>query len=227
MPKEISLCLGGGAARGIAHLGVLEFLESRKVKIKEISGTSMGSLVGACFALGFSAREIKQILDEVNWLKVFHVSFSKVGIVSIEKVEDFLRDKIFGNKQFSDCKIKLKVNATDIEKGKEIIFDSGSILDAVRSSISVPGIFEPGFLQEKILVDGGVINNIPVNILDEKDNSQIFVSNVGIPLDKKILYREYLETSLEGDFWKMSKMTFEPVAIDFFQKCFDILRASH
>jgi NTE family protein len=147
-----------------------------------------------------------------------------VGLVNAEKLEKFLTENLFGSKTFEDCLIPLHINATDIEKGREIVFRKGKIIDAVMASIAIPGIFPPRMVKNKILVDGGLVNNIPVSLVQERILKNIFVCDVGIPLQRPLLYRKYLEK--KDDFWARSKMLFEPVLMDYFFKCFDVLRAS-
>lgn len=170
--RRVGIALGSGGAKGISHIGVLEVLEKNNIKINEISGCSIGSIVGAVYAAGVSIEKMKKIAFSIDIKKMWELfDFTKPtsgGIVKGNLVEQFL-DEILPVKKFEDLKIPFRCVAADIKKGKEVIFDKGDLIPAIRASISIPGLFVPYEYQDRLLVDGGVVNPVPVNLLDKSD----------------------------------------------------------
>jgi len=168
--KKISLVLGSGSAKGYAHVGVLKALEENHIHIKEIIGTSMGALIGALYALHPDVKKLeKNILKyQLKDLVSFHDLTFNSGLIKAEKIEELLKKEI-GKKTFEDCKIKLIINAVDLVEGKEVIFKKGSLLKAIRASISIPLLFTPEITDHEVLVDGGLISPLATHIFkDEK-----------------------------------------------------------
>ncbi len=170
--KKVGIALGNGGAKGISHIGILEVLEKNNIKIDEISGCSIGAIVGGAYAAGVSIEKMKEIAFSINLKKTLNLfdftNPSTGGIVKGKIVEEFLED-ILPVRRFENLKIPFKCVATDIKSGKEVIFDKGDLVPAIRASISIPGFFMPYEYQGKLLVDGGVINPVPVNLLDKSD----------------------------------------------------------
>jgi NTE family protein len=187
---KIGIALGGGGAKGLAHIGVLEVLEELGVKPRFVAGTSIGSIIGGIYALDGTAKYLKEkavsmiesqefrnfgldefYKDSENILERFKKEvFEKFYIgrllfkkshIKTEAARKMFQD-LFGDKTFEDCKRTFTCNALDIQSGEEIIFRTGSLTEAVWSSCAIPGIFPPFAKDERILVDGGVIDNIPV-----------------------------------------------------------------
>jgi NTE family protein len=161
--NNFSLILSGGVAHGIAHVGVIKFLEENHLTPNEILGTSMGALVGALYSIGKNTSEMAELLKEADNIKLFK---AKIHWGSIEYVilEGFLK-KIFGDLKMKDTKIELKIMTTEISTGQGKLFtkeDDVSILDVVRASISLPGIFEFKKINDKYYMDGGVFSNLPI-----------------------------------------------------------------
>ena len=178
MPK-IGLALGSGAARGLAHIGVLETLEEEKIPIHYIAGTSMGALIGGLYASGLGIKELKEFAYQTDWKKVVILlvpSPSKSGLVSGERIEKFLRS-FLGNKKIEELPIPFACVATDILSGEEIIIDKGDLVDGIRASISIPGILTPVILDGRILADGGIVNPIPVNVVSKMGADFVIASN--------------------------------------------------
>ena len=175
--KRVGLVLGGGGAKGFAHIGVLRALEEEGIKIDAISGTSMGSFVGALYCLGYSPDEIEKKISETPWRKLIDIGLPKSGFLRGDKLERYIR-KLIGEKKFSDLKIPLFINATDIQNSDEIVFNKGDLAKAIRASISIPGIFDPVENNDRILVDGGVLNNLPIDILKENKIKKIIAVNL-------------------------------------------------
>jgi len=168
--KKFSLVLSGGADYGVTHLGIIKKIEEEKLKPDEIIGTSMGAIIGALFAIGVSTKEMIKILKEIKLSTILKMIYKK-GKIENKGINDELK-KLFKNKKMSQAKIDLKIIATDIKTGKPIIFskkDDVKIRDAVRASISIPGILSPKKIKNKYLIDGGVSSQLPVEFAKEKN----------------------------------------------------------
>lgn len=164
--KKVGLVLGSGGFWGLTHIGILKVLEENKIYPDYIVGCSMGSLIGAYYALNPDIKKAEEIIGDFGkWdlLKLLDLKFSRSSLISGKKIRYFI-DKLFGDKTFSDTKIPLRIVATDLERGEEVIFTKGKLADAVMASISIPGIFPPVELDGRILVDGAVTNPTPINI---------------------------------------------------------------
>lgn len=166
--KKIGLALGGGAVLGAVHVGVLKALEVENINIKAICGTSAGAIVAALYAFGKTPQEIEKIVVEFEWKKLSSLTLSKYGLLSNEKIGEIIKHNI-GNKNFEDANIPLGMIATDITTGEKVILNKGSVADAVVASTCIPGIFIPVEIEERLLVDGGIVENVPLSCLKDKD----------------------------------------------------------
>ncbi|MDT8338101.1 MAG: patatin-like phospholipase family protein [Sulfurimonas sp.] len=166
--KKIGLALGGGAVLGAVHVGVLKALEEEDIKIKAICGTSAGAIVAALYAFGKTPQEIEKIVVEFEWKKLSSLTLSKYGLLSNEKIGEIIKHNI-GKKNFEDANIPLGMMATDITTGEKVILNKGSVADAVVASTCIPGIFIPVEIEERLLVDGGIVENVPLSCLKDKD----------------------------------------------------------
>ena len=161
---KIGYALGGGGARGAAHIGVLKVLEEHGVFPDIIAGTSIGALVGALYSAGLKAVEIEQLALQMNWRRLARLADLTLpisGLVQGKRITSLLKS-ILGDLTFWDLKIRFACIATDIINGEEVMLSSGSVIRAVRASISVPGIFTPVRVGGRYLVDGGLVNEVPV-----------------------------------------------------------------
>ncbi len=167
---KIGLVLGSGAARGLAHIGVLKVLEKQKIPIDIIVGTSMGAMIGGVYAAGLKASQIEEIACETNWLRAAQILFPKKlqskGLIDGQRVQEFLL-ALVGGRKIEELPIHFACIATDIWTGKEIVLNAGSMVRAIRASISFPFLFSPLEIDNHLLVDGGVVNPLPVNIARE------------------------------------------------------------
>ena len=161
--KKVSLVLGSGGARGYAHIGVIEELERGGYEIASISGASMGALIGGLYASGGLERYKKWVLelDALDVAGLLDFSFAKGGIIEGEKVFERLAGMI-GPRRIEDLPIKFTAVATDIVRKKEVWFQRGDLLEAIRASIAIPSIFTPVRVGGMVLVDGGALNPLPV-----------------------------------------------------------------
>jgi NTE family protein len=192
MPKKrVGLVLGGGGARGFAHIGVLKFLEEKKIPIDYVSGTSIGAVIGALHCLGYKATEIEDLVKATNFNFLFDLGPPRKGLIKGEKLEEFLRT-LFKGKKFSDLKKPLYMVACDLKNSQKVIFNRGDLAKAARASISIPGIFMPVINKNRILVDGGVLDDLPIGILREKGLRSIIAVN----LEAKKLNKKVYETAV-------------------------------
>ncbi len=194
MKKDITLVLSGGGARGIAHIGVIEELVKLNVNIASISGTSMGALIGGIYAVG-KLEEFKQWMLKVNRTKIFKLidfSFSTQGLVKGERIFNEIKEFIT-DVNIEDLPIKYTATAFDIANGREVVFDKGSLYNAIRASISIPTIFTPLTLGDSVFIDGGVVNNIPINTAKRVQNDIVIAVNVNAGVTDDIVYYSELE----------------------------------
>jgi len=165
--KTYWLALWGGAARGIAHIWVIEYLEKHDISISEVSGTSMGALIAAAYAVGKNHDDMKEILEKLRILKLIDFDM-KLWVVSGKKVTKFL-EGIFWDSRIEDSRIPLSITATHLASGKQEIFTRWSIVEAVRASISLPSVFSPAVIDDTKYLDGGLNENLPVSVLSSQD----------------------------------------------------------
>jgi NTE family protein len=159
---DITLALGGGGARGVAHIGVLRVLEREGFRVRAVAGTSIGSLVGALYALGKTAVELEALFAEVDQSRLFGWPLSEgPGLLGLRGVADFLRMHL-GDKTFHDLPLPCAAVAVDLTSNREIILREGSVLDAILGSIAIPGLFPPKELNQYLLIDGGTLDPVPV-----------------------------------------------------------------
>jgi NTE family protein len=157
---KIGIALGGGFARGLAHIGVLKVFDEEKIPISFIAGTSVGSVVGAGYASGISARELGEIAALVRFKDFSRWTFSRFGLFSNDKMSIFL-EKILRCKTFEELRIPLAIAATDILTGEPVVFTSGKLVDPVRASCAYPGMFLPVNVDGRLLVDGLLAHAVP------------------------------------------------------------------
>lgn len=181
--NNIGLALGGGGVRGMAHLLALEELDKLSIRPAAIAGTSMGALVGAVYASGLTGKEIrsgverhiirkddqlKDILqkksDLFKWLTFAKPTLKRGGFLSANGIIGYLMKQIEAT-TFEELEIPLSIVATDFWSGEQVIFDSGELLPALTASMAIPGIFAPVEFEDRVLVDGGLVNNLPYDIL--------------------------------------------------------------
>ena len=170
--KKTGLALGGGAVFGAAHVGVLKALKEKEVEINFISGTSIGAFIAAFVAFEMKLEDIESLVRELNWLDISNLSLSKYALLSNEKFGKVVIDAL-GDVNIEDAKIPLAIVSTNISNGDKVVLRKGNLAKAVMASTCIPGIFNPVELEGKWLVDGGVVENVPVNPLIEMGADRI------------------------------------------------------
>ncbi len=175
--EKIGLALGGGVVLGAAHIGVLQAMEELDIKIDFVAGTSIGAFIGALLAFGKNAKGIKEILSELNWLKSTELSLSRFGLLSNQKLADTLTGAI-GNSDLKDALIPLTVVTADISTGEKVVLKTGNVAQAVMASTSIPGIFQPLEIGGRMLVDGGIVENLPVSTVKNMGADKVIAVNL-------------------------------------------------
>ncbi|MCX7781116.1 MAG: patatin-like phospholipase family protein [Negativicutes bacterium] len=163
MRSKVALALGSGGLRGLAHVGVLKVLEREKIPVDYVAGCSMGALIGALYCAGLDPDTIHKIAKNLKRRHWLDFVIPKMGIISGQRAHDMIK-LLTRQKTFPELKVPLAVVATELCHGKEVIFTEGSVADAVRASISVPGIFLPFTVNDMMLIDGAVVNPTPTDI---------------------------------------------------------------
>ncbi len=214
--ERIGLVLGGGGARGAAHIGVLKVLERERIPIHAIAGTSVGAIIGGLYASGKSPEEIEQFVTSIDWIDIFRDTTARADLPMRQKETDLgilanleigIHDKkltypttlVRGQKlglllrrefvsrsdleSFDDLPIPFRCVATDIGNVRPVVFDSGDLGLAIRSSMAVPGAFAPVRHQGKLLVDGGIVDNLPIEVARSMGVDRVIVVDVGAPLE--------------------------------------------
>jgi len=162
---EIGLALGGGGARGIAHIGILKVLEREKIRVSAIAGTSIGGLIGAVYLAGWSAEEMQERFQKIEQPKLYgHLKGEEPSLLGLAGATSILQELV-GDLTFADLPIPFAVTAVDIEAGQYIEIKEGRVLDAVLATVAVPGILPPRRWGDRLLVDGGVGNPVPVDLV--------------------------------------------------------------
>lgn len=164
--RKLGLALGGGATLGAAHIGVLKALDEMSIDVHCLSGTSIGAYIAALYAFGISPSDIEAEIRGLDWLDISSFSLVKLkfGLLTNDKLGDSV-EKLLGEVQIEDARIPLAIVATDIAQCKKAVLTQCSLSQAVMASTCVPGIFSPVDVDEKMLVDGGLVENVPISPL--------------------------------------------------------------
>ena len=163
MQPKIAVVLGSGGLRGISQVGVLKVLEDENIKIDHIVGCSMGSLIGALYCCGHTTDNILKLAMNLKREHWFDIKIGKMGLCSGEQALTIMK-LLTQKRKFSETDISLSIVAADLNAGEEVVFSEGSVAEAVRASISIPGVFMPYQKGEMLLVDGAVVNPTPIDI---------------------------------------------------------------
>ena len=163
--KSIGLVLSGGGSKGLAHAGVIKYLEEKNIKPTQMAGTSAGSIVGALYAWGKTPEEILEFFKSIYLFHWKHLTFKKAGLIDSESFRSYFHS-IFDDAILSDLKIPIQITATDMVRGKLKIFSPKTkIADAILASSAFPGVFSPYQIEGNVYSDGGILNHFPTDIL--------------------------------------------------------------
>lgn len=226
---KVGLALGGGGARGLAHIGVLKVLERENIPIDLITGTSMGAIIGGAYALKKDISAIEKIAEKYSKISEFNIDFSfsekerKDKPFFLKKMSDFLKrgymlnlelrkkyindgeglkkiiKDLVGDKAFTDTKIPFAAVAADLVKGEKVIIRKGKLFDALLASASIPGMFPPVILDKKILVDGGIVDVVPIEAAQSLGASFVIGVNVSQTLKKRVEFDNAVEIFFRSD----------------------------
>lgn len=193
---KIGLALGGGGARGLAHVPMLEVMDELRLRPAYIAGTSIGAVLGVLYASGKTGREIHALIDRLTvsdeeswlaslfeedvgrWWDWIDLRLGRGGLVDSDKFIAFVEDQI-GVRRFDQLQIPLKVVAADFWNREQVVFDSGELAPAIQASIAIPGLFNPVRLGGRVLVDGGLVNPVPFDLLQEQCGTVIAIDVLG------------------------------------------------
>ncbi len=175
---RLGVALGGGAVLGFSHLGILQALHEAGIEIHVISGTSAGALVAALHAFGVSPDRMHELLIPLTWRKVSRFSASSLGLLSNESIGDILDDEL-GPRHIEDAQIPLAIITADVHSGEIVVLKEGPLADAVRASTAIPGIYAPVRVGDRVLVDGGIVANVPVRPLHELGADVVVAATLG------------------------------------------------
>jgi NTE family protein len=175
----IGLALGGGFARGFAHLGVLQVLEQSHIPISHIAGTSVGSILGAAYASGAPLTRIIEACRTLRFRDIARWRVSRLGLASNQRLENLI-ERVFDSRQFEELRIPLAVVATDLTSGEPVVFTQGNLVDAIRASCAFPGLFEPVMIGTRCLADGGLVAPVPTRAARDLGASVVIGVSVGM-----------------------------------------------
>lgn len=186
MKKKVALVLASGGSRGLAHIGAIDVLQENGYEITSVSGCSMGALVGGLFAAGGLDifREWMKRVDRMKVLSMMDLTIGSGGFVKGDKIIEELRS-IIPDKNIEELEIPFTAVATDIRHRREVVFDKGSLYEAIRSSISMPSVFTPHRIGDMLLVDGGVVNPIPLDRVKRTEGDILVAVDLNAPYEMK------------------------------------------
>jgi len=175
----IGLALGGGFARGFAHLGVLRVFEQHQIPISHIAGTSVGSILGAAYASGAPLPRIIDACRTIRFRDFARWRVSRLGLASNHRLGNLI-ERVFHSRQFEDLRIPLAVVATDLTTGEPVVFTQGNLVDAIRASCAFPGLFEPVEIGTRCLADGGLVAPVPTRAARDLGATIVVGISVGV-----------------------------------------------
>lgn len=189
---KIGLVLGAGSARGLAHIGVLQVLTENGIPFDFIVGSSMGAIIGALYVCGADLYMSAKLVDYMDAGRLLDVSIPRMGFIQGKKIMIFL-ELLTKRKTFADTDIPLMVVTTDIVSGNRVILENGSIAEAIRASIAIPGVFTPVKKDEMVLVDGAVTDRLPVEVARNQGAEVIIAVDVTFGEGKQVVIRNALD----------------------------------
>ncbi|MBN6889152.1 patatin-like phospholipase family protein [Cytobacillus horneckiae] len=211
---KIGLALGSGGARGFAHLGVIKVLKEEGIPIDLIAGSSMGAMVGCFYGAGLEIERLYKFSTAFKRKYYLDFTVPKMGFIAGKRVKELIRVFTHG-KRIEELSIPVNVVATDIVTGEKVIFKDGPISDAVRASISIPGIFVPEKVDGRLLVDGGVVDRVPVSVVKEMGADIVIavdVSHVKVNTEITSIYDVIMQSL---DILQMENVKHREIASDF------------
>lgn len=216
---EIVLVLGGGGARGLAHIGVLRALHEAGLRVRAIAGCSMGGIVGAFHAAGHSPDEMEAVARGIRYESL--LSFGELGgIVGGEGLASLLEEHL--PERFDDLEVPMLLTTVDVQKGEQVVLNEGDLVPALRATSALPGLISPVRRGDRVLVDGGLLNNLPVDLARTMGNAPVVAVDVAAPPDRQLRFQD------DRSFWDRLKDVMQPqraLTVELFMKSFDVPQA--
>ena len=178
----IGLVLSGGSVRGLSYIGLLKVFEEEKIPIDYVAGTSIGAVIGAFYCAGMHAKEMESLVSKTKWEDFMDFTCQYDGLIDGKKIEGFIRDNL-AIKSFEKLYTPFAAIAVDVNTGEEIIFRKGDVAEAVRASISIPGVFTPVKIGHRTLVDGSIIDPVPIDAVKGKVD-KIIAIDLSVPAEQ-------------------------------------------
>lgn len=216
-PRSVALALGGGGARGLAHLGVLRALEERGYTIEAIAGCSMGGVLGALVGSGLSIDAIIDLMAGTHFHDILDFG-AMGGLIGGKGIDKFLREHV--RESFEDLDIPLKVTSVDVQRGTLVILGSGPLVPALRATSALPGILSPVEHLGRVLIDGGLLNNLPVDVVRTMSLAPVFAIDVGAPHDRRLDFEE--GHGIVEAVKRLGQRRFRTLTMEMFMKSFDV-----
>lgn len=213
--KKVALVLSSGGARGFAHIGAIEELEQQGFEISAIAGTSMGALIGGMYAVG-KLEEVKEYmfsLDRKKIVSLVDISLSLNHFVKGDKIINAMKN-IVPDISIEELPIPFAAVATNIENGQEVVFENGSLYEAIRASISIPSFFKPMKTSAMTLIDGGVLNPLPLNRVKRTEDDLLVAVNVSAPTDSELACHKRLAYNRQRENTLMLRKILPPINLE-------------
>lgn len=214
---EIGLVLGGGGARGLAHIGAYRALVERGYRPSAIAGCSMGSIIGALIASGKTPDEIEEMARNVRRRDLMEIG-DHGAVLGNERIGKYLTDYL--PERFEDLEIPLKVTTVDCQEGSLVVLGSGPLVPALLASSAMPGLLTPIFMDGQVFVDGGVLNNLPVDVIRAMTTAPAVAVDIAVPPDRKLNFQDH--TNLLDRISSVFDKSQRWLTIELFLKAFDI-----
>ena len=228
--RKLGLALGGGFARTIAHIGVLKVLEEERIAVDLIARTSAGTILGAAYCAGMSARQIEQIASTTRFRDFARITLSRFGLYATDRMANFC-EQVLKIKNFEDLKIPLAVTATDVRTGDPVVFTKGPLADPMRASCAYPGMFPPVNVEGRSLIDGMLAYSVPTTPLREMGAAFVIGVYLSTDRSRQSAPRHLFEVIAQGfsiaearmsHLWKKdADLVIEPDIQGFSFDCFD------
>lgn len=223
---QVGLVLGGGGARGLAHIGVLQALEEYNIEVVAISGCSIGALIGAFYAAGKTSAEMQDMVARLPYYKLLHLG-EFGGLLGGKGIEDFLALHL--PTTFEELTIPLSMTTVDVQEGKLLVLRSGRLVPAIRASSALPGILSPVRYEGRYLVDGGLLNNLPVDVIHTMTLAPVIAVDVAAPHNRHLPFEsktthmfDQLGALLQGKVNPFENVFSRGLTVELFMKAFDV-----
>ena len=192
MEPKLGLALGAGSAKGLAHLGVLKLFKEEEIKIDYLAGTSIGSIIGGFYAAGADIDKLEKLAAYLDWDQFTDITVSRMGLIAGKRLQEFF-ELLTKQKKFEELKLPFAAVAADVEQGEEVILREGSVAKALRASMSIPGVYIPHEINGRKLVDGAVLNRVPVSVVKEMGADVV----VGVDVSYKVKKHDQVSNIFE------------------------------